>query len=66
MTYLLLAWSQGNCAAKSRLGKGTCPYDLGPMRDAWLKGHQAGREVLLADRRLHGAAETRARRRLAA
>lgn len=42
MTYLLLAWSQGNCAGKARLPRRSCPYLAGPMRDAWLKGYDAG------------------------
>lgn len=44
MTYLLLAWSQGNVAARSGDTIHSCPYRDGRMREAWLKGFDFWRQ----------------------
>ena len=64
MKYLLLAWSEGNVAARAGQQKRACPYQIGQMREAWLKGFEVGRGVRAGYERC--AAATRERRRLAA
>lgn len=51
MKYLLLAWSEGNVAARAGQQKRACPYQIGPMRDAWMKGFDWKGAVL--DRHKH-------------
>jgi ribosome modulation factor len=64
MKYLLLAWSEGNVAAKAGKQQRACPHQIGQLREAWMKGWSVGRAVKDGYERTATAA--RARRRLAA
>lgn len=59
MKYHLLAWSQGNCAAKAGLPKRGCPYQFGPMRHAWIRGFDHGRASAEKQKASYSAARAR-------
>lgn len=59
MKYHLLAWSEGNCAAKAGQQQRSCPYRFGPMREAWIKGFDHGRATAERQKASYSAARAR-------